>query len=152
MTHFFSSLSIIQNIYIYIYIYIYLWDNIQGGEVWSLKKKQKNIYNVIAKSGNTYLFGPALPGFCWRCSYRTLVFDRVLMTLLSVISLKTSEDIIIKPLFACKTSKKQKYASSSGYVKSNNVPQIFFFFPVWNSSPFREWKEEVTIEAAWPNG
>ena len=46
------------------------------------------------------------------------------MTLLSVISLKTSEDIIIKPLFACKTSKKQKYASSSGYVKSNNVPQI----------------------------
>ena len=94
------------------------------------KKKKKNIYNVIAKSGNTYLFGPALPGFCWRCSYRFLVFDRVLMTLLSVISLKTSEDIIIKPLFACKTSKKQKYASSSGYVKSNNVPQIFFFFPV----------------------
>ena len=69
MTHFFSSLSIIQNIYISIYL---------------------------------------------------------LMTLLSVISLKTSEDIIIKPLFACKTSKKQKYASSSGYVKSNNVPQIFF--------------------------
>lgn len=146
MTHFFSSLSIIQNIYIYIFWIIY------REEKFGAWKKKKNIYNVIAKSGNTYLFGPALPGFCWRCSYRTLVFDRVLMTLLSVISLKTSEDIIIKPLFACKTSKKQKYASSSGYVKSNNVPQIFFFFPVWNSSPFREWKEEVTIEAAWPNG
>ena len=84
-----------------------------------MEPEKKNIYDVIAKSRNTYLFGSALPGFCWRCSLCTLVFDRVLMTLLWDISLKTSEDQIIKPLFACKTSKKQKtttkkYASSSG--------------------------------------
>ena len=40
------------------------------------------------------------------------------MTLLWDISLKTSEDQIIKPLFACKTSKKQK-------TKKNKIRQLF---------------------------